>query len=495
LDIWRPQTRWRAENASRAAFLIDYQAYFTAAYEAISNAKRSIVLLGWGFDPRTRLAPDGADVWGEPDEMGRVLLDAVARRPYLDVRLLIWKSALPISATQEFFPHKARDWFKGSSIRFVLDDTVPMGACHHQKLLIIDDQIAFVSSGDFCADRWDSPAHRHDESRRRIANHRCYPPRHEVSALVDGDAARALAELASERWFRRTGESVALHPVDPDHDPWPQFVAPAMRDVQVGISRTLPAWRGQTDVTEIRELSLAAIYAAEKLIYLENQYFTAPIIAEALAARLSEPYGPSVVMVSTHHAPSWFDRLTMDRARGVMLRRLQEADVFGRFRAYAPMTSGRRTIIVHSKVSIFDDELAIVSSANLNNRSGGFDTELQIGLQASSDEHRAAIAEFRNDLVGHFLARDGAALAKPAASHGLIQAIDDLNRHGRMMVITPKKMSKFARLVADFHLGDPTSPKDAMRPYKRRRLVDRQVHAIAAENGMMRFIRSLRNRR
>ena len=256
-----------------------------------------------------------------------------------------------------------------------------------------------------------------------------------------------------------------------------------------------PCRRGGADVTEIRELSLAAIYAAEKLIYLENQYFTAPVIAEALAARLSEPYGPTVVMVSTRHAPSWFDRLTMDRARGVMIRRLHEADVFGRFRAYAPVTTGKRTIIVHSKVAIIDDELAIVSSANLNNRSGGFDTELQIGMQASTAAHRAAIAEFRNDLVGHFLARDAATVAKAAASHGLIQAIDDLNRNGRMQVITAQKLGKFARLVADFHLGDPTSPKDAMRPYKRRRLVNRQVHKIAAENGMLRFIRSLRNRR
>lgn len=479
--------------------MIDYQAYFSAAYDAIRNARRSIVLLGWGFDPRTRLAPDGADTWGEPDEMGRVLLQAVAERPHLDVRLLIWKSALPISATQEFFPHKARHWFKGSTIRFVLDDTVPIGACHHQKLMVIDDQIAFISSGDFCADRWDSPSHLHEDIRRRIAHHRSYPPRHEVSALVDGAAAQALGTLANERWRQATKEEIdvtsAASASVPAHDPWPRHVVPAMRDVSIGISRTLPAWRSASDVTEIRDLNLASIYAAEKLIYLENQYFTEPVIAEALAARLSEPYGPSVVMVSTRHAPSWFDRLTMDRARSVMIRRLQEADVFGRFRAYAPVTTGGKTIIVHSKVAIFDDELAIVGSANLNNRSSGFDTELQIGMQAANDDQRAAIAEFRNDLIGHFLARDSKLVAKGAASHGLIQTINDLNRHGRMQVITPEKLGKFARLIADFHLGDPTGTRDAMRPYKRRRLVNRQVHTIAAETGMMRFIRSLRSRR
>src|SRR5206468_7253462 len=95
-------------QAHRASFVIDNRAYFAAVFDALQKARRSILLLGWGLDPRTRLFPDGYDGPDDPDEVGRILVELACARPELDVRLLIWKSALPISASQEFFPHKAR---------------------------------------------------------------------------------------------------------------------------------------------------------------------------------------------------------------------------------------------------------------------------------------------------------------------------------------------------------------------------------------------------
>ena len=139
MTVIRPgETCWRTARANRAAFLIDTEAYFSAVFEAIQKARRSILLLGWGFDPRTRLFPDGYDGPDDPDEVGHVLLRLANERPELDIRLLIWKSALPVSASQEFFPHKARKWFEGSRVKFRLDDQVPFGACHHQKVVVVD---------------------------------------------------------------------------------------------------------------------------------------------------------------------------------------------------------------------------------------------------------------------------------------------------------------------------------------------------------------------
>ena len=46
-------------------------------------------------------------------------------------------------------------------------------------------------------------------------------------------------------------------------------------------------------------------------------------MAEALAARLKEEDGPEIVLVSTQHSPSWFDRMTMDRTRILFLKRLK----------------------------------------------------------------------------------------------------------------------------------------------------------------------------
>jgi phosphatidylserine/phosphatidylglycerophosphate/cardiolipin synthase-like enzyme len=461
-------TCWRTARSDRAAFLVDTEAYFAAVFDALQNARRSVLLLGWGFDPRTRLFPDGYDGPDDPDEVGRILIELARARPELDVRLLIWRSAFAIAAQQEFFPHRARQWFKGTQVKFWLDDHVPFGACHHQKVLVIDDRVAFCGGGDISVDRWDTPGHRDDDPRRIMPDQDYHAPRHEVMMLVDGPAAAALGDLARARWTKATGE-LMTPPQDAGGDPWPEHVPPALTDVEVGIARSVPAWKAQAEVDEIRRLSLASIAQARDIIYLENQYFTSPLITEAIAARLGEPEGPEVVLISTGHAPSWFDRLTMDRARGAMIWRLRSADIFGRFRAFWPATAKGDTIIVHSKSSVFDDRVVRVGSANLNNRSGGFDTECELAVESDEPETRLAIAAFRDRLVGHFMGLTGDAIAKARADFGgLVPAIDALNRAGRLRPIEPPKVTAIGEFVAQYHLGDPQDPKDSWNPIRRR---------------------------
>jgi phosphatidylserine/phosphatidylglycerophosphate/cardiolipin synthase-like enzyme len=473
------ETFWRSARADRAAFLIDTEAYFAAVFDAIQKARRSILLLGWGFDPRTRLFPDGYDGPDDPDEVGRILVELACAKPELDVRLLIWKSALPISASQEFFPHKARKFFHNTPVKFRLDDQVPFGACHHQKVLIIDDRLAFCGGGDIAVDRWDTPGHLDDDLRRIMPRQECHAPRHEVMMMVDGEAARALADLARERW-RCAAHETLDPPPDAGGDPWPDHVPPHLTDVDISIARTEPAWKGRPMVDEIRQLTLASIAEAKDVIYLENQYFTSPLITEALAARLGEPDGPQVVLISTGMAPSWFDRLTMDRARGAMIWRLRAADVFGRFRAFYPTTSNGEVIIVHSKVSIFDDTLARVGSANLNNRSGGFDTECELAVVGADEASRTCIQAFRDRLVGHFIGYTGDAVAKARADFGgLVGAIDALNREGRLAPIEPPELTRFGHFVAAYHLGDPSDVSDSWRLGRRRERLFQQARAIA----------------
>ncbi len=481
MTVIRPgQTCWRADPANRASFLVDAQDYFTAAYEALLRAKKQIILLGWGFDPRTRLAPDGGMGKSEPDEIARILLDVSRAKPDLDVRLLIWKSAFPVSASQDFFPHRAKAWFRGSRVNFHLDDMVPLGACHHQKVLVVDDQVAFVGGGDFCADRWDSTAHLDTDNRRRLVNHPCHSPRHEVMMMVDGAAARALGELSRQRWKIATGETIEPPPPSAE-DAWPDFTIPDLEDVEVAIARTLPRWHGAPMVEEIRALTFASIAEARSRIYIENQYMTSPLYAEAIAARLLEPDGPEVVLMSTERSPSWFDQLTMDKTRALFMRRLREADVFGRFRAYCPETSGGEVIIVHAKTSVFDDDLVRVGSANMNNRSGGFDTEVELAIEARTEAHRKAIAAFRNTLVGHYMGRTGDVVQHAVDEHGgLAQALDVLNRSGRLREIAPEQLTRFEQLIAAFHLGDPTQTGDSMRPWRRRTQLHDQIRSLAA---------------
>ncbi len=460
-------TAWRVSRADHAAFLVDTEDYYAALADALAQAQHSVLLLGWSFDPRTRLAPDGYEGPEDPDEVGRVLLALSRARPQLDIRILIWKSALPISASQQFFPHRARGWFKGTGVKFRLDATVPLGACHHQKLAVVDDRLAICASGDLCVDRWDTTRHRDHEPRRIMPDQARHPPRHEVGMLVDGPVAKDLGDLARDRWLQATGE-VLVSPPPTTSGPWPGQVAPTVLDVEVGIARTLPGWKGRAAATEIPRLTQDAIAAARHTIYLENQYFTSPLVAEALAARLAEPEGPQVVLISTGASPSWFDQLTMDRARSRMLAKLRAADRFGRFRAYCPVTPEGRRIIVHSKCAVIDDRLARVGSANLNNRSGGFDTELELAIEATTPQARTGIGAYLDQAVGHFLGCSGAAVAAARLTHGgLIGAIEALNWDGRLKPIQPLALTPFGEMVAAFHLGDPVGVVDSWRPRRR----------------------------
>ena len=473
---------WRVERAGRFAVLMENAAYFEALAELLPRAKRSILLLGWQFDPRTRLDPDGP-IHERGTEIGHLLRRIVRENPELKVRLLIWRMPLPLAWGQDFFPQRAFDWFRRGPISFRLDRARPFGACHHQKVVVIDDSLALCGGGDVSVDRWDEAAHRDGDPRRCTPTGILAPPRHETMCLFDGPAARALGDLARERWFEGTGETVEPTPEPYDH--WPADIAPDAHDVALGIARTEPAWRGAAGIREVVRLHLAAIAEAKKLIYLENQYFTSPLIAAALAERLEEADGPEVVVVSTARAPSWFDHFAMDSARRAVLDRLRRADLHNRFSAWTPLTRQHNDIIVHAKVTTIDDRLLRIGSANLNNRSQGFDTECDVAIE--SEREGDAVSEFirrhRSRTVGHFMGVDAETFDWAyAASGSLKAAIEELN-DGRLAPLSPGKASLGAKFMAKWQIGDPATPADSWRPWRRRKLsrLLKQTVAHAAE--------------
>lgn len=456
---------WRVEQAGRFAVLMENAAYFDALRSALARARRSIVILGWQFDPRTRLDPASP-----PDDhgaqVGHQLRMLVKANPELDVRLLIWKSPLLIAATQGFYPHKAQGWFRKRMVAFRLDQTAALGACHHQKVVIIDDAVAFCGGGDISTDRWDSEEHLDGDPRRCQPSGLIPPPRHEVMCVLDGPAARALGDLARERWFRSTGERTI--PDQADSDPWPLGLEPDMRHTPVAIARTEPGTRGRAEVRENEALHLDAIRGAKRLIYFENQYFTSPVIAEALAARLAEDDGPEIVLISTGTSPSWFDRITMDTARSEVLFRLEQADRNNRFFAFTPHTRAGERIIVHAKLAIYDDAVLRIGSANLNNRSFGFDTECDVAVEPTDAAGRDAIRRFRHRTIGHWIGVDGKTFgAVEAVTRSVGEAVQRFDT-GRMNTLGAARPSRMERIVAEFQLGDPASTRDAFRPWKRR---------------------------
>lgn len=458
-------TCWRIERADRVSVLMENGAYFDALASSLAKAQRSVVVLGWQFDPRTRLDPETRP-GDRQAEIGHLLRMLVKTRPELDVRLLIWKSPLLIAASQGFYPHKAQAWFRKRMVEFRLDSPGPIGACHHQKAIIIDDAVAFCGGGDISVDRWDSEAHADDDPRRCLPSGLIAAPRHETMCVMDGKAARALGDLARERWFKATWERTV--PVSVDSDPWPDGVEVDFHDTPVAIARTEPGYAGRHEVRENERLHLEAIRQARKLIYMENQYFTSPVIARALAERLAEPDGPEVVLVSTGKSPSWFDSMTMDTARAEVLFRLENADCKNRFFAFSPNTVQGQRIIVHSKVTVVDDRILRIGSTNLNNRSLGFDTECDVAIAPETEAGFDAIRRFRHHSIGHFIGVTTEEFAAGEAVMGSTGRAIQMFDNGRMTPLGATPPSLIQRTIAEFQLGDPTSPRDSMRPWKRR---------------------------
>ena len=470
----------RVAIAGRAALLIDMEAYFKAAKVAMQTAVHSIHFLNWAFEQDTVLDPGPDGAGDQDDRIGNFLKGLAASKPELDIRILCWDSAMPVAATQRFFPFADRRAFRGTRVRFVLDDKLPLGACHHQKMIVIDDQLAFCGGGDIGPDRWDTPLHLDDDVRREKTrrDHKDFDSRHEVMGVVDGDAAVMLAEVFRERWFRATGETV---PIAPETTPpaWPGHLRPDFRNVSAGASRTHARWRGRPEVRETEALHLASIRSARRLVYMENQYFTSPLIAAALAARLREAEGPEVVLISTEHSPSYFDRATMDKTRFGFISHLQAADVHGRFRAFSPVTTLGRTIIVHAKLTIIDDVLLRIGSANINNRSLGFDTECDLCLEMRDVDQARRLAELRTQLTAHWFGcpHERVVEALNAVGGRWAVALDALREQGlvRLRPITPGRVNAVFGFVSKHHVGDPVAASDAWRPWSRRSALRRRL--------------------
>ncbi len=134
-------------------------------------------------------------------------------------------------------------------------------------------------------------------------------------------------------------------------------------------------------------------------------------------------------------------------------------------------------------MAIIDERIVRIGSANLNNRSSGFDTECDAVLEARTEAEAGAIARFRARLVGHFVGHAPADVEVMTAQRGLAATIDFLARasQGRLSPLAPVPMGPLASVIADYHLGDPLDASDSWRPLMRKRRLESEAEDEARE--------------
>lgn len=449
---------WRIETADRLAIIVDAADYFRAAKQAMAAARHTIMMIGWDFDMRITLEPQGATIEG-PNTLGDFLNWLTERRPELETFVLQWDLSTVEALGRGALPLFITEWLTSDRQHFRLDGVHPLGAAHHAKIVVIDDAIAFCGGIDMTADRWDTRAHADEDPCRTTPGGKPTQPWHDATLAVDGALARALGDLARRRWEIATEE--ALTPPPAETPIWPESLEPAFRDIPAGIARTFPTHDDRDEVREIESFYLDAIAAAQGTVYFESQYFASRAIIDAIIARLAEPDGPEIVIVMPEHAEGWLRRKAMDGARRRLLREVWRNDMHGRFAAYYPVTARGEAIYVHAKVTVVDDRALRVGSSNLNNRSMGFDSECDIVVDmevGGSEADRATVLGVRDSLLAEHLGVDLETFTSTLADAGsLITTIERLrSRNGRSLrPFTRDTIDEDDSVLAENELSDP----------------------------------------
>ncbi len=452
---------WKKGKAHRVTFIIDAQDYFAAFVEAVLKAERSVYITGWDIDSQLTLIR-GEEVPDFPVQLGEFLSYAVHKKPQLHVNILDWDFSVLYTFKREYLPAWKFAWKTGRRVHFHLDNYLPPGASHHQKIVVIDDRIAFAGGIDLTHVRWDTPEHLPDDPRRSDPWEERYPPSHDVQILVDGEPAAFLGELFRQRWRYATRKELPL-PEATASDPWPQMCIPDIHDIDVAISRTQGRYREKPEIREVESLWVDAIAAARRHIYIESPFFTSSKVAGAISKRLYEKDGPEIVVVTRKKSHGWLEESTMDAIRVHLVKRVKRVDADGRFGIYYTEHPGRPDDLfeVHSKILIVDDTFLRIGSSNISNRSMGLDSECDLSLETwGHTEAKKACRNLRDRLLAEHLGSTPEKVGEIIEKTGsLIRAVEILGSPDRTM--RPLDISPAVKnILSEPYLVDPERPID-----------------------------------
>ncbi len=443
------KTTWRRHQGAKAALLIEAQEYYRAFYEAASRAKRSILILGWQFDSDVQLlrgedVPPGAD-----PKVYELLpfLDRLCReRSELEVKILAWDHSVFFALEREILQKYMFDIATVDRFAFKTDGSVPLGGSHHQKVAIIDGQVAFMGSADICQDRWDTSAHVARDPLRVSRKGQAHKPYHEVQAVLAGEPVRSLLDLFADRWQYATGESLdpesfRVPVTEGDHDLFSK-IRPTlpMPIADVALSRTVPGASDREHIHEIRDLYVRAIHSAKKMIYIETQYLTSCCVRDALVARMKDATKPKldVVLVLPHKPEKFKEEFTIGAPQANVLDDVVAAargggHALGIYNVVTPDegAGGPLFVYIHAKLMIVDDVFFTMGSANLANRSMTVDSEINASWSAQSGDHelRNAIRRVRVRLLLEHLG-EAANVRTVTRREGLVARLDRVAQEG-----------------------------------------------------------------
>ncbi len=273
-------------------------------------------------------------------------------------------------------------------------------ASWHQKFLTIDGQVSFVGGMNFKTTDWDTSDHlvfdplrmafdASSSARQKVMDKLSKPsftPRKDYMARLDGPAAADVEAIFHTRWQHQLAADVQHADLSTPFTPAAPS-APFADGQQVQVVATMPA---PFDDNAILDALLRAVSQATDYIFIEDQYFRAPILVDRIAARMAEVPG-LVLIVVTNPINEWVDPGCFQTYK---LHQQLAAQFPTRYRTYATRSfdyvDTDCTFCIdevdahfvphslHSKLVVIDDVWLEVGSCNSNNRGLLYEGELAV---------------------------------------------------------------------------------------------------------------------
>ncbi len=398
---------------TQATLLINGEDAWAEVGTQIASAQESIHLCFWAMQNDLELTKSLATTMSNPvDRLPNTIYTLLRRkfRAGVKVRILLWDYTL--NATHDLADTLIRLSGNVGQLEVLYQEHPSFGGSWHQKTIIIDNTIAFVSGMNAKQNDWDTNSHEAFDIRRAefdtnlatrllLSRHRdpstVNPPRHDYMVKLQGDVVQNVASNFAERWnFCITNRNnYYTHATNITLSSPPSS---STAGVRAQVTRTLPPFGSYSrQITDILSVYLQAIRTAEKYIYIEDQYFRSGPVAREIARAISRNRDLKVVIVVppdylTTYSPlssfaigtpsSYWTNEAFEE-----IRRVRPNFQFHFLQTYYTNSSGKITFLpidLHAKLMIVDDVGYTVGSCNVHDRGFSMDGEMNVSIMDAS---------------------------------------------------------------------------------------------------------------
>lgn len=432
--------------------------YYAALGQAIRNTRPNmadfVYIAGWELDLDTFIDLPGAT----PRQTLREVLSAATARG-VEVRVLLPDQ--PNEAQNRSVTEQVGK-IKGGGI---VDPFHKLIGTHHQKLVILRNAegiVAFCGGSDIANARLGRDGVRGGE--KPADGQMTSAGWHDVQVRVQGPAAADLWNSFVQRFKELAQVYLVFYPISANpvsgitaHPPLsvrePDFAASKTdrQGLDIQVVRTYPNMQKQhigdqlivrprqpgysfapNGEMGIYELLAHAISQTSKMIYLEDQYLVNstpmgqhPPITEALRKTIEKPSFVKMIIL-VHGTPAVQPEICQAGSRRAeFINQLGDAAA-QKVAVYVYKSDRNSPYWFHSKTWIFDDQFAVVSSANCNRRGYSHDSEIGVGISGLAPGGQIPFAKrLRMDLwLKHINTQPTGAKAGQFRIHGDVDVQD-----------------------------------------------------------------------